>query len=95
MEKHNAPEPLWSEGGVFGELADVYLISAERYVSANGRVNSMRPCPKRDSNPHAVTGMYLSDTRVYQFRHSGTSTRTTVRAFATLTRRFSLPPRRA
>ena len=33
----------------------------------------VRACPKRDSNPHAVSSMHLSGARVYQFRHSGTS----------------------
>ena len=50
-------------------LKDVTLPRAE---STHGR-----PCPKWNSNPHALAGMRLRSARVYQFRHSGTSTKTT------------------
>ena len=50
-------------------LKDVTLPPAE---STHGR-----PCPKWNSNPHALAGMRLRSARVYQFRHSGTSTKTT------------------
>lgn len=34
----------------------------------------VRPCPERDSNPHALSSIRLPDARVYQFRHPGTPT---------------------
>ena len=40
----------------------------------------LRPCPKWNSNPHTLSGMRLRSARVYQFRHSGTSTKTTKRS---------------
>jgi len=49
----------------------------------------------RSLNPHAVTGMNLSGTRVYQFRHSGTSAKMaklrkrTLSSFSSLPRRYA------